>query len=141
MESVWLNRVRSEMRRLSIAPGESAPASGPCSLAVSAGDLIFVTGLAHAVSEPGIFAEAGVSVQTRQILEKLTTVLSAQGCTLTDVVKTTVFLKNRSEYTEMNEVYRDFFGTDCPPLSCVEVMHLPRGVLLEIEAVARRAGA
>jgi len=111
-------------------------AIGPYSQAVAAGGLLFTAGqiaLDPATMQivPGAIAE-----QTEQVLRNLGEVLSAAGLTFADVVKTTVFLQDMTDFTTMNEVYGRFFGGHRPARSTVAAAGLPRGVRVEIELVA-----
>jgi 2-iminobutanoate/2-iminopropanoate deaminase len=77
-----------------------------------------------------------VRAQTQRVLENLSIILIDQGLTVKNVVKTTVFLTNLADFANMNEVYAKFFTRDFPARSTVQVAALPRGALVEIEAVA-----
>jgi len=106
---------------------------------VRTGDLIFTAGQIPLEPESGKMVAGGVGVQTRRVLESLREVLAAGGAGLEDVVKTTVYMTDLSAFAEMNEVYAGFFGTKMPPArAAVEVRALPKGALVEIDAVARR---
>ena len=84
----------------------------------------------------GAFAEGGIAGQTRQSLENVKAVLSADGFTMDDVIKTTVFLKDMNDFGAMNEVYSTYFASNPPSRSAVEVARLPKDALVEIEAIA-----
>jgi 2-iminobutanoate/2-iminopropanoate deaminase len=77
-----------------------------------------------------------VEAETRQVLTNLGGVLAAAGSSLDQVVKTTVFLRDMNDFAAMNAVYAEFFGEDFPARSTVQVAGLPRGVAVEIEAIA-----
>ena len=77
-----------------------------------------------------------ISEQTRRVLENLKSILLAAGATPTDVLKTTVFLKNLDDFNAMNAVYGEYFAGDAPARSSIEVSRIPRGALVEIEAIA-----
>ena len=118
---------------------ENAPSAiGPYSQAVKVSDsgLIFTAGQISIDSRSGEIVGTDISAQTRQVLENLSAVLVAAGSDLSHVIKTTVFLKDMEDFTEMNEVYASFFRNDPPARSAVEVARLPRDVLVEIECVA-----
>lgn len=112
-------------------------ASGlPYSAAVKTGELLFVSGQLPTVPGTGEFPE-DVSSQTSQSLENLKTVLEAAGTSIDKVVKTTVFLSDINNFAAMNEVYSQFFsGSDYPARSAFAVAALPKGALVEIEAIA-----
>lgn len=123
----------------------AAPAAiGPYSQAIRAGGFVFCSGQIPLVpAGPGTasgLVEGGVAEQTTQVLANLGAVLAAAGLTAADVVKTTVFLVSMDDFPAMNEVYQGFF-TDAPPArSTIAVAALPRGALVEIEALARVPG-
>ncbi len=113
-----------------------APAAiGPYSQAVVAGGLIFTSGQI-ALTPKGAMIEGDIKVQTRQVLNNLQNILHAQGSALANVLKTTVFLANMEDFSEMNEVYAEFFGDHKPARSTVAVRTLPKNALVEIECIA-----
>ena len=114
------------------APG----AIGPYSQAIKANGFLFVSGQLPVVPATGQFAEGGVSGQTRQSLENVKAILAAAGCTLDDVVKTTVFIKDMNDFGVVNTAYAEYFTHDCPARACFEVARLPKDALVEIEAIA-----
>ena len=115
-----------------------APAPiGPYSQAISAGGFIFTAGQIGLTGE-GTMIEGGVAEQTRKALENLRAVLQAGGAGFADVVKTTIFLKDMSDFPVVNGVYAEFFGDSAPARSTVEAARLPKDALVEIEAVAWR---
>lgn len=114
-----------------------APAPvGPYSQAVRAGGFIFVAGQIPLDPRTGQLVEGPVEVQARRALENLKAVLAAAGAQLSDVVKTTVFLRSMDDFARVNEVYAEYFPRPAPARSAVAVAQLPRGALVEIEAVA-----
>jgi 2-iminobutanoate/2-iminopropanoate deaminase len=114
------------------APG----AIGPYSQAIKANGFIFVSGQLPAVPLDGQLVEGGIAAQTKQSLENIKAILAKAGCTLADVVKTTVFLKNINDFAAMNQVYAEYFSKECPARACFEVARLPKDALVEIEAIA-----
>ena len=117
----------------------SAPAAiGPYSQAVEAGGVLYISGQLPVDPATGAFAGADIASQTRQSLENLRNILAAEGLTMDHVVKTTVLLQHISDFAAINEVYATFFQEDCPARAAFEVAALPRGALVEIEAVAAR---
>lgn len=114
------------------APG----AIGPYSQAIKGNGLVFVSGQLPVVPSTGVFAEGGVAEQTRQSLENVKAILTAAGCTLDDVVKTTVLIKDMNDFAAVNAVYAEYFTKDCPARACFEVARLPKDALVEIEAIA-----
>jgi len=112
-------------------------AIGPYSQGIRAeGRLVFVSGQIPLDPMTGAFAGEDITAQTRQSLTNLKAVLAEAGAELKDVVKTTVFLQNMGDFAAMNEVYASFFTENCPARSAVEVAALPKGALVEIEAIA-----
>lgn len=115
----------------------SAPAAiGPYSQAIHAGDFVFVSGQLPIDPATGEFAGDDIAAQTRQSLTNIKNILESDGLTLANVIKTTVLLKNISDFGAMNEVYATFFEGDCPARAAYEVAALPKNGLVEIEAIA-----
>jgi 2-iminobutanoate/2-iminopropanoate deaminase len=106
---------------------------GPYTSVVRAGDLLFVSGQIGIVD--GSLAEGGFGAQAAQALANLRTQLEANGATLDQVVKTTVFLTDMGNFAAMNEIYCEAFGDHRPARSCVAVAALPIGAIFEVEAV------
>ena len=122
------------MKKTVTAP--NAPAAiGPYSHAVTTDNLVFTSGQLGIDPATGKLPE-GVEAQARQALENLKAVLTAAGASLQTVVKTTVFVKNMSDFKAVNAIYAEYFPQDCPSRSCVEVAALPAGGLVEVEAIA-----
>ena len=116
---------------------DKAPAAvGPYSQGVRVGDFIFTAGQLGIVPGTKEFAGPDIESQTRQALENLKAVLEAGGSCLKHVVKTTVFLQDIEEFSQMNAVYAKFFPENPPARSAVQVAALPLGGRVEIEAVA-----
>lgn len=107
---------------------------GPYSPVVRAGDLLFASGQVGVVD--GKIVAGGVAAETRQALANLASVLEAEGASLADVVKTTVFLRHMRDFGLMNDVYAEVMGENRPARSTVAVVELPAVALVEIEAVA-----
>ncbi|HNW95147.1 MAG TPA: RidA family protein [Anaerolineaceae bacterium] len=110
-------------------------AIGPYSAAIACRGFVFVSGQLGIHPESGNLME-GVEAQARQALRNLSAVLEAAGCDLSAVVKTTVFLKDMADFALVNSVYAEFFTRDFPARSAVQVAALPKGGLVEIEAIA-----
>ena len=114
-----------------------APAAiGPYSQAIAANGFLFISGQLPIDPATGNFAEGGIRELTRQSLENVKSILAEAGLTLADVVKTTVFLADMSDFTAMNEVYAEYFTAPAPARSAVAVKTLPKGGLVEIEVIA-----
>ncbi len=124
--------------RESIIATQAPQPIGPYVHAVAvSGTLVFVSGQIG-ITASGELVAADVRAQTRQALENLRAILEAAGSSLAHVVKTTVFLRSMQDFAAMNEVYAEFFGAAPPARTTVEVSALPRGALVEIEAIAVR---
>lgn len=126
--------------RTRISTNEAPAAIGPYSQGISAGDFVFCSGQVPLDPATGELIEGDVRAQTRRALENLSAVLRAAGCSMADVVKTTVFLTSMGDYAEVNEVYAEFFSSEPPARSAIAVAGLPRGARVEVEAIARRNG-
>lgn len=118
---------------------EKAPgAIGPYSQAVEMGNLIFVSGQLPIDPATGEFAGEDIASQTRQSLENIRSILAEAGCSMEDVLRTGVFLKDMDQFGAMNQVYGEFFTSQYPARAAVQVARLPKDALVEIEAVACR---
>ena len=116
---------------------DNAPAAiGPYSQAVVAGDFLFTAGQIALDPATGQIVHGDVTVQTERVMRNLTAVLEAAGTSWPNVVKTTVFLQDMADFPRVNEVYGRMIGDARPARSTVQVSALPRGVLVEIDAVA-----
>ena len=126
------------MTREAIQPdGVPAPVP-PYSPVVAAGDLVFTAGQV-AMDPAGAIVAGGVAEQTEQVLRNVAACMAAAGCSLDDVVKTTVFLDDLADFPAFNEIYARHFTRPFPARTTVQAGLAP-GVLVEIEAVARRPG-
>lgn len=124
------------MDRKLIETKDAPAAIGPYSQGVSAGStFVFTAGQIALVPGTGALAGPDIKTQTRQVLENLGAILKAGGSGLPQVVKTTVYLKDMSDFGQMNEVYSQFFRESPPARTTVEVSRLPKDVLVEIDAV------
>ena len=117
---------------------EKAPAAiGPYSQGVVANQFLFISGQLPIDPSTGSMAADDVAAQAKQSLQNLSHILEAAGASLEKVVKTTVFIQNMDDFGTINEVYAQFFRGDAlPARSAVEVAKLPKGALVEIEAIA-----
>lgn len=120
-----------------IVETDNAPkAIGPYSQAVGYNGLFFLSGQIPVVPETGEVIEGGIQAQTRQVIENLRAVLLAAGLDLTHVLKTTIYLKNMTDFTIVNGIYAAFFPENPPARATVEVSRLPKDVLVEIDLIA-----
>ena len=116
---------------------DKAPAAiGPYSQGVIAGNLLFTAGQIAIDPTTGPIIQGDVTAQTERVMRNLTAVLENAGTTWSDVVKTTVYLQDMADFPRVNEVYGRMIGDARPARSTVQVSGLPRGVLVEIDAVA-----
>ena len=123
---------------MDIIETKKAPAAiGPYSQGISSGDFIYTSGQIPLVPETGALIDGDITRQTEQAIHNLAAVLDAAGSSLEKVVKTTCFLKSMGDFSAFNAVYETYF-TGKPARSCVEVSALPKGALVEIEAIAAR---
>ena len=117
---------------------DRAPAAvGPYAQAVRAGNLLITSGQLGLDPLTGNLPE-GVEAQTKQSLEAIGTILTEAGLSLTNFVKTTVFIRNMDDFARVNGIYASFFGEHKPARSCVEVSALPKNGLVEIEVIASK---
>ena len=116
---------------------DNAPAAiGPYSQAIVAGNFLYTAGQIPLDPNTGQIVQGDVTVQTERVMRNLTAVLEAAGTSWANVVKTTVFLQDMGDFPRVNEVYGRMIGDARPARSTVQVSALPRGVLVEIDAVA-----
>ena len=116
---------------------KNAPAAiGPYSQAIQVGNLVYTSGQIPINPATGVFVEGGIKEQTRQSLTNVKAVLEEAGLSMSNVVKTTVFMADMNEFADMNAVYSEFFTEPYPARSAVAVKTLPKGALVEIEVVA-----
>lgn len=125
------------LKEAPLIPG-AAPALGPYSHAIRSGDFLFCSGQVPIdPAQPGGPCPSGIVAQTERVLENIKLILTSQGLTFAEVIKSTVFMTNLAEFTGMNEVYARYFPAPFPARSTVQVSALPRGAAVEIEVVAR----
>ena len=124
-----------------VATPDAPKAIGPYSQAIKAGGLVFTAGQIPLDPITGQIVGADAAAQTDRVLKNLQAVLQAAGTDLEHVVKTTVFLKNISDFATVNEVYGRYFRDSPPARSTVQVANLPREALVEIEAIATLPGS
>jgi 2-iminobutanoate/2-iminopropanoate deaminase len=116
---------------------DTAPAAiGPYSQGVIAGNLLFTAGQIAIDPATGQIVPGDVTAQTERVLRNLTAVLESAGASWADVVKTTVYLQDMADFPRVNEIYGRMVGDARPARSTVQVAGLPRGVLVEIDAIA-----
>lgn len=122
-----------------IQTAEAPAAIGPYSQAIRIGSMVYTSGQVAIDPATGQLVTGGIEAQTHRVLQNLQAVLAASGLDLSRVVKTTVFLKNMTDFSAMNSIYAEYFQTKsgpAPARSTVEVARLPKDALVEIEAIA-----
>ena len=117
---------------------DKAPAAiGPYSQAIEVNGMIYTSGVIPVVPATGVIPE-GVEAQAEQAIGNLAALLEAAGTSTAQVIKTTVFIKDMNDFGKINEIYAKYFTGTYPARSCVEVARLPKGGLIEIEAIAAK---
>ncbi|MGI8587365.1 MAG: RidA family protein [Chloroflexia bacterium] len=129
------------MPKQQIQTADAPGAIGPYSQAIVAGGLVFCSGQVAIDPATNRLIDGDISAQTRRVLDNLDAVLRAAGSSLSDAVKTSVFLANFDDFTAMNEAYASYFGDTPPARSTVEVGALPRNALVEIDCIATLTAA
>jgi 2-iminobutanoate/2-iminopropanoate deaminase len=123
------------MKQAIVAPGAPA-AIGPYSPALRAGSLLFISGQVPMDPATGNLVDGNIAVQTRRVLENIGALLSAAGLRHDDVVRTTIFLADMSDFAAMNAAYGEFFHEPYPARSTVQAARLPRDARIEIDVIA-----
>jgi len=126
------------MTRQAISTSGAPAAIGPYSQGIASGDLVFCSGQLGLDPATGDMVDGGVEAQAERALRNLAAVLDAAGCAWADVVKTTMFLADIGDFGTVNGVYAGFMPDPPPARSTFAVGALPKGGLVEIEAIARR---
>jgi 2-iminobutanoate/2-iminopropanoate deaminase len=120
-----------------VAEGAPKPFQGaPYNQAVESGGFLFCAGQLGLDPESGELVEGGISNQTRRALENVRAILAAAGAGFDDVVKSTVFLTDLEDFAAMNEIYREYFTSDPPARTTIQVAALPAAAIVEVEVVA-----
>jgi len=120
-----------------ISSPKAPSAIGPYSQAIQVNDTLYVSGQLPVVPSEGVIPD-GIEAQTRQSLTNILSILSEAGFNMGDVVKTTVLLADIDDFAAMNAVYADFFSDLKPARVCYQVAALPKGALVEIDAIAAK---
>jgi 2-iminobutanoate/2-iminopropanoate deaminase len=119
-----------------ISTGGAPKAIGPYSQGVRAGQLLFVSGQIPLDPSTGQMVAGGITDQTRRVLDNVGAVLTAGGRSFADVVRTTIFLADMSDFAAVNEVYGQYFSEPYPARATVQVARLPRDARVEIDVIA-----
>jgi len=125
------------MKRTPVITAKAPAAIGPYSQGMSSGEMVFVSGQTPLLVDGSMIA-GGAAEQTEQCLKNVTMILAGAGLTMNDVIKTTVFMTDLSQFAAMNAVYAKHFKPPYPARATVQVSALPKGAAVEIEAVAVR---
>jgi 2-iminobutanoate/2-iminopropanoate deaminase len=123
----------------SVSTNHAPAAIGPYSQGIVSGGLLFTAGQIALDPATGTIVEGGIAAQTARVLENLSAILAAAGAGWPDVLKTTIYLADLGHFGTVNELYASALGTARPARSTVQVSALPRGALVEIDAVAQIA--
>ncbi len=124
------------MQKKVVQTDKAPKAIGPYSQAIRTKAMIYTAGQTGLEPATGELIAGGLEEQTRQVLNNIRNVLEAAGSSLEHVVKTTVFLQDMNDFAKMNAIYAEYFGENPPARSTIAVAALPKGGLVEIEAVA-----
>jgi 2-iminobutanoate/2-iminopropanoate deaminase len=119
-----------------ISTPEAPKAIGPYSQGVRANGLVFTAGQVAFDPKTQQIVDGDISAQTERVMQNLSAILTAAGCGMQDVIRSTVFLKNMDDFAAMNAVYAKYFSTAPPARSTVEVSRLPKNALVEIDMIA-----
>lgn len=123
--------------KVKIESGNAPKAIGPYSQAVLVDDTLYVSGNIPVNPATGDVAD-GIVNQSKQVFENMKAVLNEAGMGFENVVKTTAFLSDLSNFATFNEIYASYFVAPYPARSCVEVSKLPKNVLVEVECIAKK---
>jgi 2-iminobutanoate/2-iminopropanoate deaminase len=116
---------------------ELAPAAiGPYSQAIRIGDFLYTSGQIALDPKSGKFLSGEIKEETEQTLKNISAILQADGLKLENVIKTTVYLSDLNDFTQMNQIYEKYFSKNKPARACVQVAALPKGAKIEIDAIA-----
>lgn len=129
-------RLLSPLMKTHVQSPRAPGAIGPYSQAIRAGNTVFLSGQIPLDPATGMLVVGDVAVQTRRVMDNLGAVLAAAGLEFKHVVRTTIFLVDLTSFAQVNEVYGTYFAAPFPARATVQVSALPRGALVEIDAVA-----
>jgi 2-iminobutanoate/2-iminopropanoate deaminase len=126
------------MAKRIVRPDAGPPAKGPYSPAVIAGDLVFLSGQIPLNPATGEIDRGDIADQARLVFENISVLLEAAGTSLSQVVKTTIYLTDIADFGKVNEVYAGYFGPDFPARTCIQAANLPLGAKIEVEVIAHK---
>ena len=124
------------MQKRIVATPKAPAAIGPYSQAIRIGDFLYTSGQISLDPETMKMITGDIEVETEKVLKNIETILKADGLDLNNIIKTTVYLTDLSEFKRMNQVYEKFFSETKPARACVQVAALPKGAEVEIDAIA-----
>jgi 2-iminobutanoate/2-iminopropanoate deaminase len=127
------------MGRKIVRTADAPQAIGPYSQAVEAGGFVFVSGQIPLDPKTGNVIQGDIKAQVKVIMENAKAILMAAGCSMSRVVRSTIYLKSMEDFASVNEVYGGYFPTDPPARATVEVSRLPKDVAVEMDFVAFKA--
>jgi aminoacrylate peracid reductase len=122
--------------RTPVIPAGSAPPLAPYSPGSRAGNTVYVSGILALDTEGKLVGDGDVRAQTRHVIESIKAVVEAAGGTLDDVAYNAIFLKDLADYAAMNEIYKEYFGTNPPARYCIEAKLVKPEFLVEISSIA-----
>lgn len=121
-----------------ISTPKAPTAIGPYSQAIESNGLLFISGQLGIDPISGNIVDGGIEAQTKRAMENIMAILNEINLEFTNVVKTTIFLTNITDFAKVNEIYKNYFIDTFPARSTIQVAALPKGGVVEIEAIARR---
>ena len=124
------------MEKKIVATPNAPAAIGPYSQAIRIGDFLYTSGQISLDPETMKMITGDIEMETEKVLKNIEAILKADGLDLNNIIKTTVYLTDLSEFTRMNQVYEKFFSETKPARACVQVTALPKGAKVEIDAIA-----
>jgi len=122
--------------KVTIQTSKAPAAIGPYSQAIKANGFLFISGQIPIDASSGQIEAVDITSQAKTVLDNIQAILNAEGLDMIDVVKTTIFLTDLADFTRVNDIYGKYFSQDPPARSTVQVQALPKGVKIEIEAIA-----
>ena len=123
------------MSKIIISTDKAPSAIGPYSQAVKSNGFIYTSGMIAIDPKTGNLSTGGIEEQTRLVMDNLTALIKSTNASMSNVIKTTVFLSDMNNFAKMNSIYAEYFQTAPPARSTVEVSRLPKDVLVEIECI------
>lgn len=122
-------------KKIIVIPNAPKPI-GPYNQAILAGNTLYCSGQIAIVPETGELIQGSIEAETRQVMKNVGAVLNAAGMDYSNIVKTSIFMADMNQYSQINEVYAEFFEKDFPAREAVQVSRLPKDVNVEISVVA-----